>query len=105
MLLDITAVEGLPAEDFIAAAGQPLVHPAQGLEILIDRLGDAVEIVPDARIRRVAGAGGVQIAFLDRTHQAVGEHIHVVRVAHGAMLGPIGGGVKHGWFWRKKGLI
>jgi hypothetical protein len=61
--LHISTNERVAANDFVSAFFEPPIHPDQRLEILRNRLLDAVKIVPDPCIRRIAIATVSQSLF------------------------------------------
>src|SRR5206468_1999900 len=55
VLLHKAAVESVTRNDGVFAVLQPLIDPTEHAHVLVDALLLAVVVVPDARVRRVAG--------------------------------------------------
>src|SRR5207237_597447 len=51
-------------------------QPGQHAQVLLDRLLDPVEVVPDAGVGRVQAAHSFDVARLDRSQQTVSEVAH-----------------------------
>ena len=73
MLLEIAALNFFKTRDVVVAALRLTFHPRHQAHILVDRLGDLIEIVPDARVRREYRTGGVGIAGFNGVDKLAGK--------------------------------
>jgi hypothetical protein len=80
LLLDVTAVEEMAGDDLVSEVLQVFAQPARGIQLFGDGLFGAVEVVPENRLRGVAGGDAVEVALFVGARHPVGERVHLVFV-------------------------
>src|SRR3546814_19845460 len=83
MLLEKTTRNGNAPQDVVFAIRQYTDDPSQHAQIFGNRLIDAIEIVPDARILGIAPLHRLDVAALDRPDEALGKRQYAAfRIGH-----------------------
>src|SRR5690606_21586359 len=86
MLLEIAAGNDDAPQNVIFATGQHMLHPADDFQIFLNRLIDIVEVVPDARIFRVALPQRFNITASCRRRETLGQRQYAVfRIGHSVL--------------------